>query len=719
MRNIEKLHPIIEGEEIEEEVEPSYQALVEKDEKKILEQFSEAEQKEITTKQKILSSLAYFIGKDFEIPVELNEPGKGWYWNFRNNEIKIDPKDLLEKPMDYLRFVISHEGGHRRMSRVEFIPLEIWRQPGFSFMMNAIEDPRTNNFVAESYPKFKEQMKFAYDLDVKAKAIHLAKGKLGYQPRFMQAGFEYIKQWFREVKNESSKISEDLPEEVKEVVEKTLESARDSWWRYPDREEANESEDLIKKYAKVSYDINKDEIWPEFKKLVEKDLEDQKVQELLQDMQKDKGDSDELPQDLKDTLSPEQQKDLEEAIEKAIEETKKKQEEKSSEGEENGNGNIDSPIDLDSLSEELKQKIKDYLDSLPESQKKELAEKAQESLQEFEESVSAELEGGLSDNPEKKAEREKKEKLVSAKDKVDKKEKEKPAEKPKLLKQETEKIKKYRDFIEETLKKDANVYEEKRREILPLIDKLENDLRELFVARRTQKWRSGFKTGKRIDIKKRIQEKAKGITAVESKAWQRRDLPQEKDYAISLLIDLSGSMEGEKIEQIFNAVIVLTEVLNRLSIAVEILGFNDRIYEYQKYGQTISKEIRKDMGGMLQEVTDSSDTGKARWNDDGWALERASERLAKQKEKEKFLIVLSDGKPEESPMHPRSEYELHKMIEKVLKETDQKLIGLGIGAGTKHVEEYYPNSLADVGIEEMTEKLASLLRDVIVNYDKF
>ena len=45
------------------------------------------------------------------------------------------------------------------------------------------------------------------------------------------------------------------------------------------------------------------------------------------------------------------------------------------------------------------------------------------------------------------------------------------------------------------------------------------------------------------------------------------------------------------------------------------------------------------------------------------------------------------------------------MIENILKNTDQKLIGLGIGHGTKHVEEYYPNSLADVNIEEMAEKM--------------
>lgn len=230
--------------------EYSYRALKNK-EKDPIADFTPEQQAEIRHKQQILSSLAYFIGKDFRIPVELNKPGAGWHWDFKENVIRIDPKDLLEKPMDYLRFVISHEGGHRRISRTDFIPLEKWKQPGFSFMMNAIEDPRDNNFVAESYPKFQEQMDLAYtqDLDFEAKAKEKADQKLGYKPRFMQAGFEYIKQWFRETQGKEVKISDDLPEDVRTAVQTTLESARDSWLRYPSRKEADKSEELIRKYA--------------------------------------------------------------------------------------------------------------------------------------------------------------------------------------------------------------------------------------------------------------------------------------------------------------------------------------------------------------------------------------------------------------------------------------------------------------------------------------
>ena len=647
--------------------------------------------------------------------------------------------------MDYLRFVISHEGGHRRISRTDFIPLEEWQQPGFSFMMNAIEDLRDNNFVAESYPKFGEQMGLAYeqDLDFEAKAKEKADQKLGYKPRFMQAGFEYIKQWFRETKGQDFELTSDLSEEVKVAVEATLMSAQDSWLRYPSREEADQSEELIKKYAELSYQINRDQVWPEFKKLVEEDMEDQKMEEFLKDMQKEKtpgegekGDKEiNLPQELKDQLSPEEQQALEEAIKKVIEQAKKEQQEakekqETEKGEKSegpsepaesgplediaGKSSPDGkPVDLESLSADLKQKIKDYIKSLPEELREDLKDKAQKALKEFEETINEELQGKLSDNPEKRAEREA--------EGEPKKEVEKKVESEKGRPEvDEEELKKYKDRVATELKKDENVYEKMRQEVLPIIDKLENDLREIFVARRAKGWKSGFTTGKRIDIKRRIQEKAKAIPAMESKAWQKREIPQEKDYAISMLVDLSGSMSsGNKIRETFKAVIVLSEVLNRLSINLEILGFNDRIYEYQDFGEQMSKVIREHMGGMLQEVNDTSDTGKARWNDDGWALEQASLRLAKQKADQKFLIVMSDGTPEESSMHPRAKYELGKMIKKVLEESDVRLIGLGIGEGTEHVSRYYPNSIANVKVEGMAEKLAGLIKEVIANYQSF
>ena len=684
---------------MEREVSSTIQALRKPSQAEIIGQFSEPEQREIQRRQQILSSLAYFIGKDFRIPVELNDPGAGWHWDFGENKIRIDPKDLVEKPMDYLRFVISHEGGHRRITRADDIPREIWGQPGFAFMMNAIEDPRTNNFVAEAYPRFADQMDLAYqeDLDFEGKAKGKAKEDLGYTPRFMQAGFEYIKQWYLETKgNPPGELSEDLPEEVRAVVERTLNSARDSWLRYPSKQEADQSETTIRQYANVSYEINRDEVWPDFKTLVEADMEDQKLQEFLKEMMG--GEQGEGQSGL-EGLTEDELKELAEAMQNA----------QGTPGENGQPGSPPRPIDLDSLSDGLKQKIKDFIDSLPEDVKKALAEKAQQVLKDYEQALNEELEGKLADTPDKKAERGEPTKSVKADAESDQ-------QQDSTADQEmSEDQRKFRDVIEKALRGDETAYEKNRREVLPLIDELEGDLRDIFVARRSQRWLSGFKSGKRLDIKKRMQEKALRVSAVESKAWQKRELPQEKDYAITLLVDLSGSMRGQKIRETFKAAIVLAEVLNRLSVNTEILGFNDRLYEYQPFGQDMGQGIRDLMGGMLKEV----DTPAAAYNDDGWAVQQASERLAQQKATEKFLFVLSDGLPEESGTHPRSQYDLAKVIAQILQETDQKLIGLGIGSGTEHVERYYPNSVANIGVRDMADKLAGVIREAIANYDTF
>jgi cobalamin biosynthesis protein CobT len=686
------------------EIPTALHALRKDSQTEILGHFSPDEQQVIKHKQRILSSLAYFIGKDFQIPVDLNKPGAGWHWNFVKNIIRIDPQDLLTRNMDYLRYVICHEGGHKRISRVENIPIEIWKQPGFSSMMNAIEDPRTDNFVAEAYPRFRDQMDIAYqeDLDFEGKAKEKAHDELGYTPRFMQAGFEYIRQWYRETQGEElGALSEDLPEEVKTVVKKTLESARDSWLRYPSKQEADGSEELIKRYANVSYEINRDEIWPEFQKLVEQDMQDQEMQEFMKDMQGD-GESEEqqgLSQELSDLLTEDEQKELEEAIENAQQGNQTDQE---------GTGQPRA-IDLDSLSEGLTQKIKDYIDTLPEDAKRELAEKAQKALQDFEREVNEEFEGKLSDNPEKKAQRGETTESQKKELRQDSKDESKTENRP----EQTADQKRFKDLIEKVLLGDENIYEEYRRDVLPLIDSLESDLREIFVARRSSKWQTGFKSGKRIVIKRRMQEKALGISAFESRAWQKREIPQEKDYAISLLVDLTGSMQGQKIEETFRAIIVLAEVLNRLSMSTEILGFNTELYEYQSFGQDMSREIRELMGGMLQEV----EFGKI--TDLGWAVQQASGRLDRQKATEKFLLVLSDGKPYESSVHSGSQYELGRTVNQIMENTDQKLIGLGIGPDTNHVKQYFPNSIANIGVKEMSKILADVIREVVANYDTF
>ena len=678
----------------------------------VIEQFTPEQQAIIIEKLKVLSVIPKIIGRDFDMPVELNKPNGGWHWNFKKNIVRVDPVDLLEKPIDYLRFVMAHEGGHRRITKTDFIPLEVWKQKGFSFLMNVIEDPRDNNFLSDAYPRFREEASVAYDMNnaLAEKMKTDAKDRLGMVPRFELAGHEFIRLWYSWFRKEQMIVDDRLPTDVQDVVKKALVSAEDAWRRYPNQAETEgeKGQETITAFAKVSYEIILEEIWPEFQKLVKTDLEDQELEEYLKQLEKEKQEGKGAGEDGESGLTKEEQEELEKALEKTIDDT-------SSGG---------KPIPLDSLSPELKEKLKQKIATLSDEQKKELLEKAEKALGEFEQSINKEIEGKLSENPEQKVKREKSEKAEEDKEGGEKSDKEVEGKKEKKgdsdkksdeeTKQEKEseakkqrELDKLRSELEKIMQGDQTVYENNRREVQPIINNLTNELRNIFRKRRENKYEAGRKSGRHIDIATRIKEIAKGITSFDSRAWMRKEAPQEKDYAISLLVDLSGSMRGSKIKETFKAVIALTEVLTQLGIKTEVLGFNDRLHEYLPFGKKISKEVRDKISAMLPEVSSS----RADYNDDGWAVEEASKRLAKQDEIEKIMIVLSDGRPEESPAHNKEEYELKGVVDRIIAKGKVKLIGLGILS--KHVSDYYPYSLTKVSVEEMSEKLAGLIVKVI------
>lgn len=673
-------------------------------EQEVLSIFSKEEQELILSRKKTLSTLGYFIGKDFELPIVLGLPSSegdsGWFWAQRqdgSSYMQINAQDLLEKPLDYLRFVTSHEAGHRRITRTRDIPKECIQEPGFNTLHNYLEDPRDNNFVADAYPNFREQMTSVYaemmeESEKEFEKISLE--KVGTIPRFQLAAREYLAQWWNETQGKPVSVNEKLPQDVQKVLRVTLESAQDYWWRYPSKEEADSGEKIIEKYAKSANHIVVSEIWPHMKTLIDEDIKDQKTRKAIEQMaegkeEKGKGEGS-IPEGLDKTLTGEEREELNGLLE---------------EFEQSGG----KPIDPTKLSPELKEKIEQYIEKLVEELRNELERQAREALEELEREIEKELAGKIeqtyedslpSDQSSEKEHEEKHEKF--------------PDTDPRAQKELQDKLKE--------ISADTNEYDRSMREVLPVIDRLENDLREIFVHRRAHAWETGYKSGKKLDIKKRIQEKAKGVSAFESRAWQKREAPGPKDYAITLLVDLSGSMEGEKIEETFKATVALAEVLNKLSIKVEILGFNDRIYEYQNFGDSLSDDKRQHMTSMLHEVSDFGSwrkREKAEYNDDGWALEQASQRLSKQGEAIKVLITLSDGLPVPSPAHSGSEFDLHKVVSKITETTDQKLIGLGIGRNTHHVSEYYPNSLASIPVEEMAGKLADLIRTVIEDPNSF
>ncbi|MGD0328374.1 MAG: hypothetical protein ABSB00_01520 [Minisyncoccia bacterium] len=653
----------------------------------ILAQFSPEEQKLIQERMRILSLIPNHIGKDFEMEVELNTPGKGWHWNFAVNRVRVDPKDLLEKPLDWCRQTMAHEGGHRRVTRADFIPKDIWEQPGFSSMMNAIEDPRMENFVSEAYPPFRTLQKTAYehDLETEKRMKKEADEKLGRQPRFMQAGFEYIKQWFKQSQGKPFELSPDLPDDVRSVVEKTLKAAEDSWLRYPTRDEADKNEEIITAYAEKSYEINRDRVWPDFKQLVDQDIKDQEIPEFIKDLMKGQG----KPEDGQgEGLSEKDMQDIKEAIANAL----------------NGKGE-GKPMPPGTLPEELKQKIREAIDALPDDKKRRLAAAAQAAIKEFADEFAEQFEGEYIKAGEPSSEPETPETEGRA-----------WSESERAADGERHEM---RRRMEESLERgEGDPYQDALKEMASYIDALTGDLRDVFVKRKMTKTESGYRSGRRWNIRTRIKERIANIPLIKTQSREQPESPgEETDYAVLLQIDLSGSMSrSNKIREAFKSVVLLGETLNNLGIHFEIDGFQDILLEFKGFEEYLDDSMRTELNQLPLEVENENPDGhnNAGDNDDGACLKEASLHLALQSAREKILIVLSDGSPAmDSGRKSQSQLdrELKEVVREISENTDQKLIGVGVNSGA--VSNYYDNNLPNVDAKELAETLGELLRSVI------
>lgn len=262
-----------------------------------------------------------------------------------------------------------------------------------------------------------------------------------------------------------------------------------------------------------------------------------------------------------------------------------------------------------------------------------------------------------------------------------------------------------------------NPYEKAYEEMRESEQELYQRLEEIFTPniKREVQLRS---SGSRINLPaifKREAQKGAGAPEVTNKIFESVRLPEKKDYSITLLVDLSGSMNGEnKIQETFKAVVVMGEVLNRLGIRFEILGFQDEIIPFKKFNEELDDTIRSKINGMPLEVRDRNPDGHNQrgYNDDGPSLLEASGELEQEPSREKFLIVLSDGQPAGRRSTAK---DLTNAVTQIQSNTDQKLIALGLGQGTEHVKQFYPASIANIAAKDLPEVLGNLLEDIIKN----
>lgn len=128
--------------------------------------------------------------------------------------------------------------------------------------------------------------------------------------------------------------------------------------------------------------------------------------------------------------------------------------------------------------------------------------------------------------------------------------------------------------------------------------------------------------------------------AICAKRIERND---EADLNITVLVDLSGSMNGYPIDNAMKACVVLQEVCNSLKIPITVLGFKSGRQKVQILH--FSNRLLKGRYAHTGIVKMDAGGGTPLYN----ALLYLPRLLKKQSEEDKLLIVITDGAPDTGP----------------------------------------------------------------------
>ncbi len=249
-------------------------------------------------------------------------------------------------------------------------------------------------------------------------------------------------------------------------------------------------------------------------------------------------------------------------------------------------------------------------------------------------------------------------------------------------------------------------YERARRRVAPWIEATCRSLLPLVTRARMPTWGGAHASGGRVDVRRVMQ--AQADPRRRDRLWQRKTLPVRHDPVVHLLVDLSGSMAGDRIEVAFAGVVLLCEVLHQLRIPFAVSGFQDRTIPVKGAADPLDMATRQRIGDLPLEVLGQRPGGNNRpeHNHDGPVLLETARALWDHPARERWLWVVSDG----LPTGPADGVQpLHDAVAAVVLDGSIGLVGIGLGPGTDHVGAFYPEALPEVPLEELPASLGALV----------
>lgn len=246
---------------------------------------------------------------------------------------------------------------------------------------------------------------------------------------------------------------------------------------------------------------------------------------------------------------------------------------------------------------------------------------------------------------------------------------------------------------------DREYYENIVKDNISFIKKIEKEIAKIIQEEEIAIQKHRY-VGRRLD--------AKSAYKVDQRYFMKKRNPEKViDMAISILVDNSGSMEGERIESAKKAAVLLTEVLERMDIPVMVASHCS------------------ESALMFRIYKDFDDTKKAKYsinrmmpggdNRDGMALEVAGNYLAEREEKDKLLIIISDGQPNSHGYSGALAKQDIRGVVRTFKRKNIKTLAFAIGDDKPQIKDIYGEAYIDISdYDKFPKTLSKMIEREIV-----
>ena len=246
------------------------------------------------------------------------------------------------------------------------------------------------------------------------------------------------------------------------------------------------------------------------------------------------------------------------------------------------------------------------------------------------------------------------------------------------------------------------------------LDDFAQQVRRLIQIRAKSTYEYGLKRGK-MDYS-RLSRLALRSPGFSERVFKSKVINNTLNAAVTVLVDMSGSMSGDKTLFSCKAAVLLNQVFFVLKVPCEIIGFTDAnfkakgflpiIYLYKPFST-----LNLSTDNLVSYIGASSKAMKG--NPDGDAILWAYDRLIKRKEKKKLLIVMSDGQPAASIWATNLAAYTRQVIQEI--EVQKKVEIYGLGLLDESVKEYYKHNSTVSTAEEIPTKLLELIERKLLN----